>query len=79
MREDIKIESKVPQAGTREYQIDLMKNIEKSIFKTTRNRLPNWKLVQKYLTGFTIRGGSTSAHIHCEWLGVDPSGYTFFQ
>lgn len=72
-------QSQIDDAASKEYQLKLMQGIENRIPKTVRKRTYNWILVQRYMLGFTSKGGSTSCCIHCLWLGVDPDGYTFFN
>ena len=63
----------------REFQIGILKNIERLMPKETRRHKPNWVIVMDYLLAHTSRGGSTSAYEHCGYLGIDPDGKTFYN
>ena len=66
--------------NSKEYQLRLLQNFEKCILsKAERKRTQNVWLVMKLLTQFTSQGGSTSAYNHCNFLGIDPDGYSFFD
>lgn len=73
------MESQIENPESKEWQLGVLKNIEQNIPKTHRKEMQNWVIVKNYLTGHTNKGGRTSACIHCEWLGIDPDGYTFYE
>jgi hypothetical protein len=60
-------------------QLRILKNIERNMKPKKRKRIYNWVMVMNYLLANTSKGGSTSAHKHCVWLGIDPDGYTFLK
>jgi hypothetical protein len=70
--------SQVDDPG-KEWQLGIMRAIERTMSPAKRRRTFNWVLVQEYLLSHTSKGGSTSSAKHCEWLGVNPDGYTFFD
>ena len=70
----------LPDMNSKKYQLGLLQNYERDIItKAERKRTINIWLVKKVLTQFTSKGGSTSAYQHCDFLGIDPDGYTFFE
>jgi hypothetical protein len=71
------VESQVEDASSAQYQLGVMRNVEENMSKAKRSKTYNWVLVQRYLLSHTSKGGSTSSYIHCQFLGVDPDGYTF--
>lgn len=71
------MESQIDEPESAKYQLGVMRNVELEISKAKRARTPNWVLVKDYLLGHTSKGGSTSCRIHCQFLGVDPYGYSF--
>ena len=73
------LKSMVPNADSREFQLGIMKNVEREISKAERRRTPNWALVQDYMLGHTSKGGSASCREHCCWMGVNPDGYSFYS
>lgn len=73
------IQSQTGDANRREFQLSLMQNIERNMPVAKRKRKMKWVLVQEYLLQQTPRGGSTSSCVHCEWMGVDPDGYSFYD
>jgi len=69
----------LPDMNSIEYQIGLLRNIETNyLTKRERNTRINVWIVGDILTCFTNSAGSTSAYKHCEFLGINPDGYTFF-
>ena len=69
----------VEETLSSEFQLGIMRNIERDMPKTRRRISQNWKLVQDYLLGNTSHGGSTSCYQHCHFISVDPEGYTFWN
>jgi hypothetical protein len=39
----------------------------------------NWVKVKTFITARSSKGGSTSAHQMCDFLGIKPNGKTFFE
>lgn len=72
------MESQTDNPESAEFQLGIMRNVEREISKAKRKRTPNWVLVGDYLLRHTRKGGSTSCYRHCVFLGVDPDGYTFW-
>jgi hypothetical protein len=70
--------SQVLDPESKEFQLGILRNIEREMPRQKRKHTLNWVIVQDYLLGHTSKGGSTSCCIHCRWLGVDPDGKTFF-
>jgi hypothetical protein len=60
------------------FHLSIMRNVERNIPKTVRKRTYNWKLVMDFMLGNTSKGGRTSCILHCQFLGVDPDGFTFW-
>jgi hypothetical protein len=71
-------ESSVKDGNSKEWQIGVLRNIEQNMDKSERKRCYNWVIVRDYFLMHTNKGGSTSAYLHCEWLGVDPDEFTFY-
>lgn len=69
----------VDNTETKKYQLGVMRNVERFISRDTRKTYPNWRLVDEFLLRHTEKGGRTSSYIHCQWLGVDPDGFTFWD
>lgn len=61
------------------FQLGIMRNIERTMSATKRKNIHNWRLVQDYLLGHTSHGGSTSCYQHCHYLGVNPEGLSFWE
>ena len=64
---------------SKKFQLGILQNIENNMNPKKRQRVENWVLVQKYLLYRTKNAGRTSAYNHCEFLGIDPDGFTFFD
>lgn len=64
--------------STPEYLVGLLRNIERAMPKAQRKRLNNVVLVKRYLTAHTSKAGNGSGHELCDYLGIDPDGYTFY-
>ena len=64
--------------NSKEYQLQLLQNYETQIMdEEERKTIANIWVVKQLLTQFTSQGGSTSAYKHCDFLGIDPDGYSF--
>ena len=73
------LEHDLVDLNSKNYQLKMLQNIERTFLsKALRKRTQNVWLVQSFLTSFTSKGGSTSSFAHCDFLGIDPNGYTFF-
>ncbi len=65
-------------ANKPEYLLGVLRNVENNIMpKSHRSATSNIALVKKILTAHTNCAGMTSAYEMCEFLGIDPHGYTF--
>jgi len=64
---------------SKKFQLGILQTIEINMKKKKRERIENWVLVQKYLLSRTKNAGRTSAFNHCEFLGINPDGFTFFD
>jgi cell division septum initiation protein DivIVA len=67
---DIKAEN------SKQWQLGVLKNIGKNMLKQERENTKNWRIVLDY---FYPNTSTKNAIEHCEWLGVDPDAYTFFD
>jgi hypothetical protein len=61
------------------FLLGVMQNVEQRISKKERKSYSNLRLVQLYLMNRTSKSGSTSCWEMCEYIGVDPDGYSFFE
>lgn len=65
-------------ANSREYQLGLLRSYQHDMDIDIRNATYNWSIVKNVLLGHTSKGGRTSSYKHCEFLGINPDGKTFY-
>jgi len=58
-------------------QLAILRNIQKDL-SDSEIKYANWTFVNKYLLYHTPKSGRTSAYAHCELLGIDPDGNSFW-
>lgn len=75
----MEMKSSIENADSKEWQLGVLRNIERLMPKAHRKRNYNWAIVRDYLLQHTRKGGRTSAHMHCDWLGIDPDGFSFYD
>jgi hypothetical protein len=63
--------------NSKQFHLNLLMSIEQEVSKNTRKTSWNVALVRDFVLGNTSKGGSTSCHNYCTWLGIDPYGFTF--
>lgn len=66
-------------ANKPEFLLGVMQNIERLLPKAVRKTRANIWIVRDYLMNVTNKGGKTSSYEMCDYLGIDPDAYTFFQ
>lgn len=70
--------SQIHSPEVKEFHLGILKAIRRELKskQTTGMKKYNQTIVQEYLTGHSVGGGARTARKHCEWLGIDPKGYT---
>lgn len=66
-------------ANDPKFLLGIMRNIEQNIERLDRKSTFNWTLVKKYLLSHTKKAGSTSSNLMCEYMGVNPNGFSFYD
>lgn len=72
------MQNQIEDANKPEFLVQVMQNVERQIPKAQRKRTPNIKMVQLYLLAGTHHAGRTSAFLQCQYMGINPDGYTFY-
>ncbi len=63
-----------------EFQLGLMQILERMVIsKKDRKSTANYVFVRDLLLQHTHTGGRTSAYLQCDYMGIDPDGYTFYK
>ena len=70
--------NQIEDANDPEYQLGLLKSIQRDMSLFKRRKTPNWSIVMNILLQHTSKGGRTSAMAHCKFLGINPDGFTFY-
>ncbi len=89
------MENPLSHLSEKELILNILKNIERKVLEDTRveeydldgnyelkhwyKNTPNWGKIMTFITCNTSKGGSTSAHQMCKFLGVNPNSKTFYN
>jgi len=74
---DIDAKIEIFDPTTASMQLAILRNIQKDMSDSER-KYANWTFVNRYLLFHTEKSGRTSSYVHCQFLGIDPEGHSFW-
>ena len=72
------MENQINEPESAKWQLGVLRNIQQEMTTKQRRETQNWQIVRDYFLFHTNKSGRTCSYKHCEFLEIDPEGYSFY-